>query len=354
MQKWLRNDPNPVAEPKTVAFPIPRLLALDTDLPRSSQDLEKLSKIRFSERKSDPPNILKQNDWVQYRNSQIESLRKLLGLDEALPLASSEVLLQEREDRSGVTIQSISIPVEGTLRIPVTIVAPSGKKGLPPVMICSGDGREALLKQSGPDSPLELARSGAIVVLPDLRFFGDVQLDNLIGVGPTSMMKFVPGYAQDEWLQNQDYSFHYHVTRAWERNAIMCNRPLVGMAVTDIRRIVDYLEDQPDLDFARLRLVGLNSISDSSHSVPLAVLFAAVLDPRVKNIDTDLARCSFEARSLPTVPFILRHGDVPQWAGCLADRRLTLRNLPEPAGSRDWLEHVFTVMGHGDRLEILP
>src|SRR3989442_34766 len=29
--------------------------------------------------------------------------------------ARSEVLLQEREDRSGVTIQSISIPVEGTL-----------------------------------------------------------------------------------------------------------------------------------------------------------------------------------------------------------------------------------------------
>jgi dienelactone hydrolase len=352
MQKWLNDDHAEVAEPETIAFPIPRLIALDTRLPASAKKLEALSEIYSEARKYRAPESTDRSQWTAYRDKQATTLRKLLGLDRAITPASFNASGAEKTEQDGVIVESFNLPVESVFQIPITVLRPftGAAEALNPLIICSGDGRKKLLAESGPASAIELARSGHMVVLPDVRFFGDIHLDALIGVGPTSLMSFTPAYSQDEWLRNQDYSFHYHIQRAWQRNAIVWDRPLVGMIATDIRKVVDYLQSRPDVDFKQLRIIGKASSVDATYSVPLGVLFAAALDPRLKEIDVDLGGKSFEERSLPTVPFILWHGDVLNWAACVADRKLTLRNVSDKAGDLGWLKATFA---HASSIENL-
>jgi len=66
----------------------------------------------------------------------------------------------------------------------------------------------------------------------------------------------------------------------------------------------------------------------------------------------DLAGCCFEKRNLPLVSCVLQHGDVLQWAALLADRKLTLRNVPGEAGPSAWLAAAFTVVGNQQGLQI--
>jgi hypothetical protein len=125
------------------------------------------------------------------------------------------------------------------------------------------------------------------------------------------------------------------------------------MIATDLRKIIDYLQNRPDVDFKQLRIIGKGSSADATYSVPLAVLFAAAVDPRLKEIDVDLGGKSFEERSLPAIPFILWHGDLLQWAACVADRKLTLRNVSDKAGDIAWLKGAFANASSIENLHVI-
>ncbi|MFH1922735.1 MAG: hypothetical protein ABIP48_22965, partial [Planctomycetota bacterium] len=86
----------------------------------------------------------------------------------------------------------------------------------------------------------------------------------------------------------------------------------------------------------------------------IAVLFAAALDRRITSADVDLAACCFEKRNLPLVSNVLQYGDVLEWAALVADRNLTLRNVPPEAGDPGWLAKVFATVGNGESLRIDP
>jgi dienelactone hydrolase len=356
MQKWLRGDATEIAESATVTFPIPRLVALDTKLGEHATKLDRLSEIHSAAHRFSTPGISTKQEWVTYRQERTSSLGQLLGLEKLVPVAAE--LSKRSEDSepssSEVVVESFDLPVEGTLRIPLTLVRPAGTGPFSPTIYCSAAGRRRSLAEAGDASPMALTRGGRMVVVPDLRFFGEIDLDNLIGVGPTSLMSFVPAYSQDKWLCNQDYPFHYHIQKAWQRNAILWKRPLVGMMVSDIRALIDYLAQRGDVDMNELEIVAPTPPeADAQHSVPLAALLAAAVDPRIKRLDVDLGGRSFEERSLPVIPFILWHGDVLHFAACAADRKVTLRNVSQAvAGDLPWLKGVFAVASSADNLEI--
>jgi hypothetical protein len=355
MQRWLNNGASTVEdsfESQTTTFPIPRLLELDTHLPAESRDLAKLTPLFFAAHKPAFPAITTREHWISLRNQTTGDLKQILGMNRQVPVRAAAAEPDKRKT-SDVSVETFELYVEGIFRIPVTILTPPSRGPLKPLLLFTGQGVKNLLAETGPGSAIDIARSGRMVVVADLRFFGDVSLDNLIGVGPTSLLSFKPAYAQDEWLCNQDRSFRYHIRRAWDRNSIIWGRPLVGMMVTDIKAIVSHLHQRPGVDLSDIEIVGRSTAEDADYSVPLAVLFAAALDSRIKRIDVDLGGRSFEQRSLPAIPFVLWHGDVLQWAACTADRPLTLRNAPAKTDGLIWLKNVFAVASSEDNLRLI-
>ena len=190
------------------------------------------------------------------------------------------------------------------------------------VVVCGGAGKESLLAEKGPGSAVELARSGSLVVLPDVRFVGELAVGN-----------------KDAARQRL----------AWERNGIIWGRPVPGMGASDLRAVLDGLAARPDVDLGRVSMV-----SRGSGALAIAVLFAAALDRRITAADVDLAGCSFVEHTLPLVSCVLQHGDVLEWAALMADRKLTIRNVPINAGPPDWLRAAFAAAGNRQGLEWVP
>jgi hypothetical protein len=125
------------------------------------------------------------------------------------------------------------------------------------------------------------------------------------------------------------------------------------MMVTDIQAVMNHLQQRSAANLGELEIVGKPSTEDADYSVPLAVLFAAAVDPRIKRIDVDLGGRSFEQRNLPAIPFVLWHGDVLQWTACVADRSVTLRNPPANAEGFAWLSNVFSAADNEDNLKLI-
>lgn len=229
-----------------------------------------------------------------------------------------------------------SAPSEGPVSVPVTIVRDPGRAGkLPVVILCNEQGQSALRAEGGSGSAGDLARQGALVVLPDVRFFGQLALDALLGDLAPRLMKFSPKYMLPV---AKDVS---QITQAWERNAIVWGRPLPGMACTDIVSVLDALAARQDVDPSNMKLV-----SRHSGALSIAALFAAALDTRITSLDLNFAGQCFENRKLPVVPFILEHGDVLQWAALAANRKVTLSDVPREAGDQSWLAAVFAATGN--------
>jgi hypothetical protein len=165
-----------------------------------------------------------------------------------------------------------------------------------------------------------LAEKGYLVVLPDVRTFGE-------------MFATFP----DREKQAQ----------AWERNGIVWGRPVLGMAATDLRGLLDGIASRPDADASRIAVV-----ARGSGDLAMAALFAAALDLRITALDVDLAGCCFAKRNVALVSRVLQHGDVLQWAALSAGRKLTLRNVPPEAGDRAWLAAAFQAAGNREGLGI--
>ena len=219
--------------------------------------------------------------------------------------------------KNGIAVERYLYPSEGSVLIPVTILrAEKAGAKLPVVLFCDGRGANAPLAgepSKGADSPLECARKGSLAVLMDTRLSGPC---------------LVKPY----------------------RAMILWGRPIVGMACTDIRSVLDGLSTRPDADMEKIRIVGRNS-----GPLGVAVLFAAALDGRIKTTDVDLCGYKFDVYGDKyIVPFIMQYGDVPQWAALLAERNLILRGLSNgvKTSEREWLAGVFSTLGNAQGLEL--
>ena len=326
MQRWVRgrNPATPVSEPDdSKVFPVETLKKLSAEVPKN-KGFGQLSEIYAHGRGYQVPTLSTRAGWRQYRKRMTAALKDLLGIGAVLPRVDKEPKRIRRREEGDLAIEHAGFPSEGGILVPTIVIRRRKSKGkLPVAMVFSNAGRKALLRETGPGSPRQLAQDGSLVVLPDVRCYGQ-----MLSTG-----------GKNDKLQ----------WRAWQRNGIVWGRPVPGMACTDIQGVVDGLPARPDADMARVRLM-----SRKSGGLAIAVLFAAALDPRVTSADVDLGGCCFQKRNLPLVCSVLQYGDVLQWAALMADRKLTLRNVPPEAGAPAWLRGAFALAENSDGLRIEP
>ena len=330
MEKWLRGRQaaQPEPEPATEVFPVETIKQLTVSVPedRGFRQLSKIYQQRYGYR---APALSDAAAWRRYRRHMTETLRELLGESAVLPRRQTEPTPLTVTTAAGaaapgddLAIERVAYPSEANLLVPTIVLRRKANSGKLPVLLVLGSaGKESLLASMGNDSPTALARAGSLVALPDVRCYGEL-------------------FATDSKDQKRQ-------GRAWERNGIVWGRPVPGMCVTDLRAVLDGLAQRPDVDMSQVKLV-----ARGSGGLALAALFAAALDDRVTTVDVDFVNSCFAKHDLPLVPWVLRHGDVLQWAALLADRSLTLRNLAVETGDHQWLAGVFATMSNRGGLQL--
>ncbi|MBL7223571.1 MAG: hypothetical protein ISS72_06950 [Candidatus Brocadiae bacterium] len=337
MDKWLRGigRGEPIAEPEVKTLPVKTLLALEAAVP-ASRGFRHITRLYEKTVRYATPRFVDRQAWVSYRDAMRSSLRELLSTPAASPKAETERI--SVGDFAGLAIERLLCASEEGILVPVIVLRPANAEGkLPAAILCSDAGKAALRAAKGAGSAMALARAGSLVALPDVRFVGELSLSAFAGQSK-KLVQFRPCSPLPEGKPNT-------FRAAWERNAMLWGRPLPGMAATDLRCVVAYVARRDDVDRRRIRLVARGNVA-------VAALFAAAADERVSALDIHLGGRCFETRNLPLVPFVLRHGDVLQWAALLADRRLTLGGVPKEAGDPEWLRHAFEAVGNAGGLKL--
>ena len=337
MEKWLRGKDHaePPAEPETKTFPVPTLRDLQAEAP-GNKGFGHISRLYAEWFGYKPPTIASRTDWQAYRRTMRAALRELLGRPLPPPSPSARRVGTFRRD--GLIVERLLCPSDAGILVPTLLCRPAAAKGkLPAVILCDGRGKDALLNDKGPGSATALARAGRLVVLPDVRFHGELSLRAMAGL--TS--KLLTFKAASPIGEGSPGGFD----GAWQRNAMLWGRPVPGMAASDLRAVVGCLAARKDVRMDGLTLVGRGTPA-------IAALLAAALDDRVAAVEIDLGSRCFQRRNLPLVPFVLQHGDVLQWAALLADRRVSLAGVPKQAGDPRWLQGVFRAVGNAKGLRL--
>ncbi len=325
LNRWLVGcqDAEGEREPETVTFPVGQLKDLAVAQP-GDRGFAELSRMYQQQRAAAVPAIATRDDWQAYRCGMARQLRDLLGEDVQLASKSEDVSPESRTE-GDLVIERVGYASEGPVVVPCWVLRPlaTGQGKLPVEVIMSADGKDALLQATESDSPRERARRGALIVLPDVRTCGES-----LSTG-----------TKDKAAQE----------RAWQRNSIVWGRPVAGMAVTDLRAVLDGLACRPDADVAQVRVM-----TRGCGDLAAAALFCMALDQRLTAADLDCANACYGKRNLAVVPHVLWYGDLLQWAALAADRRVTLRNVPAEVGDADWLGQAFRCLDNATGLEIVP
>ncbi len=321
LERWLRgrDTTTPEPEPETLTLPVSDVEQLAVSQPQD-KGFGELARLYREERSRRPVACSTVDQWQSQRAESTAVLRGLLGLHTVLPRRREQVVGEE-ERREDLVVQRIEFPSEGGLTVPAWVLRPSGAESPAESLeiILDERGKDALLAQSGDDSPCERARHGATVVLPDVRTTGELFATGEVDAGAQKT--------------------------AWQRNSIVWGRPVTGMAVTDLQAVIDALVGRDVSDSQRVKI-----ITTGSGDLAVAGLFGMVLDPRITEADLDFAGACYENRQLALVPGILLHGDIAVWAACVADRALRLRNLPAAAGDLGPVRQAFQLLGHAPNL----
>ncbi|MFQ5810494.1 MAG: alpha/beta hydrolase family protein [Armatimonadota bacterium] len=343
MQRWLRgggeaDSPESIPEPKVTTFLPEELAALTLDVPEDKgfAHLGELARARLRYRERP---LKTRAQWRAYHTEMKAAAVELLGEEFALPRTGAAEVVRRSVD-GAVAVEWLRYPSEADLQIPAILAGPAereSRKKLPVAILLDDRGKDRLWADEGPDSAAALAAGGSLVLLPDVRFHGELQLSTLAGLAP-------------EHLQHKPFSHMREPDKpdwnmAWTRNAILWGRPLPGQAATDLQAALDFLSTRPEADLTRVRLVAAGRPA-------AAALLAAVLDPRFDPVELDFQGRSFGNGKLPLVPSVLRHGDVCQWAAALADRSVTLTGLAEDEEGVGQLRAAFEATGDLGALQI--
>jgi dienelactone hydrolase len=270
---------------------------------------------------------------------------RLLGA--VSPKADAAVAEVRRENLGDVTVERVRLSVEPGIVVPVVLLMPPQTKGsrLPVVLGVGQGGKHEFLRQRA-DVIVALLAGGVAVCLPDVR-----------GTGETS-----PGDARERRSPATSLS----------ATALMFGRPMLGARLRDLRSVLRYVRQHPELDGARIALWGDSFIAPNADNQDLRVphgidgrptqaeplggllaLFGALFDEDIRAVYVQgglsgyLSALQGPFCFLPhdvIVPSALTAGDLCDVAAALAPRPLRLEGLVDAMNRRvtgDSLEKTY-------------
>ncbi|MCU1259421.1 MAG: metalloendopeptidase-like rane protein, partial [Bryobacterales bacterium] len=199
------------------------------------------------------------------------------------------------ESEPGIAIPSLLfLPANGATRHPAVVLLDArGKSG-------SVEDAEAL------------ARAGNVVLVPDLRGFGETQ----------------PGTVRRESRIGDFGDYRSSMT------ALLIGKTMPGMRALDIIAGVDLLAGRAEVDPARIK-----AWARDAAAVPL--VYAALFDPRIASIavsgmlssyDSVVSDNIFRGLADQIVPSALKYFDLPDLISAIAPRPLAIFNSVNPLG----------------------
>jgi cephalosporin-C deacetylase-like acetyl esterase len=242
--------------------------------------------------------------------------------DPAVPPPASSLGRVTHKD--GYDLQEIVLETEPGIKVPSLLFLPTrGAVGKPAIIYADAAGNAAAETSAEIE---RLVRAGKIVIAPDLRGWGESASTG--GKAP--------------------HTGRYET----DMRALIVGRTMVGMQVTDLRRVVDYLLSRNDVDPHAIGVYGKGNGG-------IVALFSATLDARIGNVVCEdsllsygeMASTLYYDQSLfdVVVPGILKDLDLPDAAAAIAPRPLSIVNARSASGALyplDAAEAVYATTAH--------
>ena len=214
----------------------------------------------------------------------------------------------------GLTLEKLLVETEAGIVVPTRLVRTAGADRLPAVIYLRDRAGDA----DDPELFASLARQGRMVVIADVRGFGETK----------SPRNVVDVFTYFDPASGMDADFTYA--------SFFLGRTLVGMRVWDALSVFQYLRSRPDVDPARILVVGRGWAG-------LTALFAAAADATVAGAAVEGIAASYAeiARSRVYVqpvslmlPGALQDFDLADVMAALKARPLLVMNLQDAARRR--------------------
>ena len=230
-----------------------------------------------------------------------------LALPSGLPQPGARKLAETAA--AGLTIEKLLLESEPGIAVPTRLVYPGHNDRLPAVIYL----RERAGDQDDPELFAALARQGRMVAVADVRGFGETK----------SPRNVADVFTYFDPASGMDADFTYA--------AFFLGRPLLGMRVWDALSVFQYLRSRPDVDQARIFVVGRGWAG-------LAALFAGAADGRIAGAAVEgipasyaeIVRSAVYTQPVSVMlPGALLDFDLPDVMGYLAGRPLLVMDLQD-------------------------
>ena len=209
--------------------------------------------------------------------------------------------------RPGYRVEKLVIDSEPGIVVPGLLFLPEGGAARKPAVVYVNSAG----KSTGMEDVEPLVRAGLVVLALDVRGWGETQPARVRPSG-----EFV------RWFGDYDSAM----------TALLIGKTLAGMRAYDVARGVDLLAGRPEVDAERIYAYGKGAGAT-------AVLYAALLDARIRRVALEGLLSSYEAVTSQRLhrdvfeqvaPGILRHGDIPEMLAALAPRPVAVLSTSDP------------------------
>ena len=307
--KWFYGRKGPAEEP-VFGVESPELLyCASKGSLRYSHQGETIFSLIHNKATALPPkrkHLMNATEWEESRQEVLLRIGRLLHCHRTNQALG--VRKRVTTERKGYRIEKLEFMSEPGIYIPAWVFVPAANRAeTTPLLYVSDGGKESEGMEFGVLESLTL--KGNIVVAVDVR-----------GIGETTPLH------DPQIREGGEFGHLFDVETAFSYMAWWMDQSLLGMRVQDVMRSVDYALSRCDVDRESVRMVGRGMGA-------LWVLFAAALDRRIHSVICEGGLLSYQSLASADryihganvfIRDVLLHFDLPDVAGCVADRNLVL------------------------------